>query len=309
MAQQINEIQAQILETVEGSAELPALAVLTENEQNTLGNVTSTSKVGVWRLIVYVVSCAIWAQQKLNDIFRSEIETRIAETRPFTKRWYEQTSLNYQHGHDLLDNGGYSEPTTIAEIQAVAASKIVAKAAVVQTIIAGVGALRIKVAKSPLPSSPQGGGDLGPLTTEELAGFQEYIELMGAAGVYVQATTAVADDLMMNYKVYFDPLILDNEGRRLDGTNDTPVQEAVKAFLKSVDFNGVLSLVKLTDIIQQVDGVTDPFPQLVASKYGTFGYADTNASGTVGPITEFRRPDSGYFALDEGASQFLFLPG
>lgn len=299
MAQEINEIQSQILETAESSAELPAMAILTTSEQNSLGNVDSTSKVGVWRLITYVVAVAIWAQQKLNDIFRGELEARIAETRPFTKEWYEATALNYQHGYDLLDNGGYAVPTTVAEINAVEASKVIKKAAVVQAIIAGVGALRVKIAT-------EGVAGLEAVSEEVRLGFQEYIELMGAAGVYVVATTAAADDLLLNYKVYFDPLILDNEGRRLDGTNDTPVQNAVKDYLKSVDFNGVLSLVKLTDVIQRVDGVTDPFLQAAASKYGGFSYADINATGSVGPITEFRRPDSGYFKLDEN-SIFQFV--
>jgi hypothetical protein len=301
MAQAINDIQSEILQTAAASAELPAIDVLTDDEKNTLGNVDSTSKVGVFRLLVYVMAVAMWVQQKLNDIFRGDIEERIAATRPFTQRWYVSTSLAYQHGYNLDDEGNYPVPTSVAEQQAADAAKIVSKAAVVQTIIAGVGALRIKVAKLQ-------GELLAPLSGAELAGFQEYIELMGAAGIYVVATTAEADKLMLNYKIYFDPLILDNEGKRLDGTNDTPVKDAVKSYLKSVEFNGVLSLVKLTDVIQQVDGVTDPFLQAAASKYAAYNYGDSNSVGNVGAITEFRRPDSGYFHLDEGASQFTFIP-
>lgn len=301
MASTINDIQAEILESAANAAELPAIEVLTENEQQTLGNITSTSKVGIVRGIVYVVAVAIWAQQKLNDIFRSEVEERIAQSRPFTERWYVDTSLKYQHGDGLLIDGTYLIPQTIQEQQAAEAAKIIGKAAVVQTIINGVGALRVKVAKLQ-------GESLAPLSGIELAGFQEYIELMGAAGIYVVATTSEADKLMLNYKVYFDPLILDNSGARLDGTNDTPMQNAIKAYLKSVEFNGVLSLIKLTDVIQSVDGVSDPFLQVAASKFGAYNYNDTNATGTVGNISEFRRPDSGYFELDEPASQFTFLP-
>lgn len=288
--------------TAAAAPELPAIEVLTENEQNTLGNVSSTSKVGVFRLIAYVVAVALWTQQKLNDIFRRELEGRIAESRPFTKAWYEMTARNYQHGnYPILPNGGYAAPATAAEIQAVEASKVIDKAAVVQTIISGAGALRIKIATDDGPG-------LKAVPEEVRAGFEHYMELMGAAGVFLIATTAAADDLLLNYKIYFDPLVLDSEGRRLDGTNDTPVETAVRAYLKSVDFNGVLSLVKLTDVIQKVDGVTDPFLLAAASKYGGFSYADTNATGSVGPITEFRRPESGYFDLDEGASDFRFVP-
>src|SRR5690606_17049103 len=115
----INEIQTQILNTAAGADDLPATAVLTENEQATLANLTSTSKVSVFRLIVYVVATVAWSLYKLWDILSMDIEQRIAVSRPFTRGWYTQTALDYQHGQELPETGIYDNTgLTIAEIAA-----------------------------------------------------------------------------------------------------------------------------------------------------------------------------------------------
>ncbi len=295
----INEIQDEILAAVEASDELSTLDVLTDNEQSSLSNLSSTSKVAQWRLFVWVVAFSFWIQEKLLGVLRSDIELRIAETRPFTRRWYTSTSLLYQHGYTLPENGVYSTPNTAAEIEAVNESKVIKKASVVQAIIAGVGSLRIKVATLE-------NGELVPVTTDQLNGFQEYIELMGAAGVYVIATSTVADDLKILVDVHFNALILDNEGKRLDGSNDTPVQTAVTDYLKSVEFDGELSLGKLSNVIEGVDGVGDVYITSAASKFASFTYESVGVSN-AGAITKYRQPDSGYFKLDAEASVFNFI--
>lgn len=301
MTPTINEIQAQILETAAGADDLPATAVLTENEQATLNNLTSTSKVSVFRLIVYVVATVAWSLHKLWDVLSADIDERIAVSRPFSRGWYTQTALNYQHGQQLPESGVYDNTgLTIAEIEA---KKIVAKAAVVEGTINGHGILHIKVAKDD-------NGSLAPLSQGELTGFTEYINLMGAAGISLATSSAEADKLKLVYKLYYDPTILNNLGQRLDGTDDTPVLNAIKTYLKeknSRDFNGELSLDQLNDVVENVPGITDVFIQEASSSYSAFGYNDTNPQGNVGPFTEFRQPQSGYFKLDEVNSQFNYI--
>lgn len=300
MSRSINEIQDVMLGAVEQADELSTLQVLTDAEKTQLQeSLTSNSKVSIWRLFLWVNAFGQWVSEQLWDVLRNDIETRIAETRPFTKRWYIATALNYQHGYDLPETGIYPTPETSAEIQAVNASKIIKKASVIPTVLNGVGSLRVKVAKD-------NGGELEALTAPELAGFQQYIELMGAAGVYVVATSGNGDDLKLHYKIYYDALILDNEGKRLDGTNDTPVQDAVKAFLSSSQFDGLLDLNQLTDALQLVDGVASPHKVSAASKYAAFTY-ETTGIDAAGAIVDFRQPDAGYFKLDEVESTFEFV--
>lgn len=300
MSRTINDIEDVMLNAVGTADELETLEVLTDAEQTSLADtLTSTSRVAVWRLLLWVVAYGQWVLEQSWDAFKVIIENLIANSRPFTKKWYTSTSLDYQHGYDLPDSFNYPKPITAAEIQAVNASKIVKKASVVQTVLNGVGSLRVKVAKL-------NNGVLEALSVSELAGFQQYIELMGAAGVFVVATSGVGDDLKLHYKMYYNPLILDNEGKRLDGTNDTPVQDAVKSFLASSNFDGLLDLNKLTDALQAVDGIESPHKIFAASKYAGFDY-DSNVTSIAGVIVDFRRPDAGYFVLDEGESVFEFV--
>lgn len=297
----INEIQTQILTVASEADALPATAVLTENEQATLNNLTSTSKVSIFRLIVYIVAVVAWSLHKLWAILSADIDERIAVSRPFSRGWYTQTALNYQHGQELPETGIYDNTgLTIAEIEA---KKIVAKAAVVEGTINGHGILRIKVAKD-------NAGVLAPLSSPELIGFSEYINLMGAAGISIACSSGDADKLKLSYKLYYDPTILNNLGARLDGTDDTPVISALKAYLKdknSRDFNGELSLDQLNDVLENVPGITDVFLQSASSSYAGYSYEDTNSQGNIGPFTEFRQPQSGYFKLDEVTSTFQYI--
>jgi len=297
----INDIQQEILDAATASADLPVTEVLTEDEQATIPNLTSTSKVSVFRLIIYVIAVIVWSIYKLWETLSTDLDERLAVSRPFTKGWYAVTALNYQHGHTLPETGIYDNTgLTIAQIND---AKIIDKAAIIETIINGHGILRIKVAKQ------NDQGDLEKLLTAEVAGFQEYMNNMGAAGVSVEASSKDPDNLKVDFKVYFDATILNDLGQRLDGSNDTPVQTAIEDYLKvknSDDFNGELSTTKLTDVVQGVDGVTDVFLQDAWSSFNNSDYIHN--SSTSGIIDEFRQPDSGYFKLDIANSIFTFIP-
>jgi len=304
MAQTVNEIQDELMANASEADNLPAIEVLTENEQANLGYITSTSKVGVFRKLIFVFAKASFSLQQLWETFKAEILAIIASSRPFTEGWYQKTSLAYQHGYDLNIQNEYESPSTPQELEAANNSKLVKKAAVTKTILSNVGALRIKIAGIV-------NGELVPVNQDVINGFQEYIERKGAAGDFILATSGEGDDLKLVWKIYFNPLVLDNQGKRLDGSNDTPVQSAVKAYLKtnnSKDFNGKLSLAKLTDQVQNVEGVEDPHLTLAASKYGAYNYNEANNIGSVGLIENYRQPDSGYFKLDDMASVFEFIP-
>lgn len=298
----INEIQAQILSNADAADDLPVTEILTPDEQDTLGSITNTSRVSPYRAFIYVVAVVIWTAYKLVSVLSLDIDERIAISRPFTKGWYEKTALAYQHGQELLEAGIYDNTgLTIAQINE---RKIISKAAIIEGFQNGRGILRIKTAKLV-------NDELQPLEADELNGFAGYMELMGAAGVPVVPSSGSADDLKVHYKIYFDPTILNNLGQRIDGSNDTPVQNAIENYLKtknSRDFNGELSMDQFNDVIEAVPGVIDVFKQNAWSKYSDFLYTDTNTQGNVGPISEYRQPDSGYFKLDLDTSIFEFLP-
>lgn len=300
----INDIQTEILTVASQADALPATAVLTENEQSTLNNLTSISKVSVFRLMVYIVATVTWTIYKLFGIHKNDVDSRIERAMPFQKLQIIDYALNYQHGQALAANNEYDNTgLTVAEILA---KKIVAKCSVEETARDGHGILRLKVAKLEA-------GVLVRLSLPELQGLKAYMKQKGAAGITIEASSGDADTLKVNYKIYVYPNILNNAGQRLDGTEDKPVINAIKKYLQDknlVDFNGRLSITELTDVIQNVPGVVPNgvFFQSASSRYLAFDYIDTNPLNNNGPFTEYRLPVSGYFKLDELESIFTYLP-
>lgn len=300
----INEIQTQMLTVASQADALPATAILTENEQATLNNLTSTSKVSVFRLIIYVVAVICWSLRKLFGIHIIDVDGRIERKMPFQQLQIIEYALNYQHGQQLAQWNEYDNTgLTIAEINE---RKIVSKCSVEEASRDGHGILRLKVAKNV-------DNDLAKLSSPELAGFKAYMKQKGASGITIDASSEDADNLKVNYKIYFHPNVLNNLGERLDGTDDQSVINAIKAYLKDknlIDFNGKLSITELTDIIQAVPGIVPNgvFFQSAASYYSNFTYEASNPQGNVGPFTEYRLPVSGYFKLDEINSVFTYLP-
>jgi hypothetical protein len=45
--------------------------------------------------------------------------------------------------------------------------------------------------------------------------------------------------------IYYNALVLDGTGARLDGTEATPVQDAGTAFLNALPFNGLMTIDQL----------------------------------------------------------------
>ena len=135
-ARTINEIQTEILYNKDSASELDALSILTAPEQ---ANVDSGSKVSEWRLWVWVTAVAIWTLEKLFDIFKIEVEERIAATRVHTRRWYREKALAYQYDDTLNESDVYDviDPD----------KQIVKYASVRKVILSGMAPYGLKFAK------------------------------------------------------------------------------------------------------------------------------------------------------------------
>jgi hypothetical protein len=145
-------------------------------------------------------------------------------------------------------------------------------------------AVRLKVAKTVA-------GAMVPLTGGELGALRTYMGRVKDAGVRLNCTSGVADNLHLLVVVYYDPLVLDGTGARLDGTAATPVKDAVNAFLKNLPFNGVFGLNKLLEYVEAtVEGVKIFEVVAAEANYASTPYV---------PITTTYVPDAGYMALDD----------
>ena len=221
----------------------------------------------------------------LFDLLKADVTSYISSMKPHSLRWYAEVVKRYQHGFALIsgtddyDNAGKTE-------EEISASKIVKYSAVVeQENDFGRIALRIKLAT-------ESGSDLAPLSTDQLAGVREYMKQIKDAGVPLQIDSLPPDSLKMAWTVYYNPLILNAQGDRLDGSATQPVREAIKNYIKALPFNGTFALAYVTDAVQAVSGVVIPKIDLAQFKYGNLEYAN---------IDTWIVPDAGYlrFINDE----------
>lgn len=292
MSRSINEIQQTILDAKASSIELSALEVLTTSEQ-TVSGANSTSKVAVWRLWVWIVAFAQFVMEKYWETFKAEMESRIASSRIHTPKWYRQKALDFMLGKDLVPDKDYYD-TTGMSVQEIANAKIVSNAATVRVLQNGYGTLRIKVVGTLNNQYAQIDGN-------SLASLNSYFNNnIADAGTLVTVTSGPPDLLKLELDIYYNPLILGPDGKRLDQPGlPEPTITQIENYLKSIDFeNGKLVITHLVDKLQQVPGIVLPVVRSAYSKYGNYDYNSTNVDN-VGLINEIRLADSGYMKLDE----------
>lgn len=286
MRRTLEQIQSSILERKSQIESLGALEVLTQDEKQTLANLNSNSKAAIWRLWVFIYAFAIWLHEGIFETHKKEIEELIALNKVHTAKWYRGRALLFQFGYDLGESDVYNNAGVDESL--VIASKIVKQASVEEIA----GRLKIKVAKN-IPSVNEllnNEFDLAPLSETEKAAFGQYMGLIKDAGTLLEIISRPPDVLTLVVDVYFDPLVLDGNGARLDGSDDYPVKRAISEFLYNLEFNGELILTKLTDYLQKVEGVEMPVIKSASTRYADNPFAVMNETYIA---------DSGYMALSE----------
>jgi hypothetical protein len=249
---------------------------------------TSTSRTAIWKLLTYVVAACQWTVESLFDLHKQEVQQLIDNLKPHSLRWYANMARNFQYGHDLAPDADFYDNTGLTDEQ-INASKIIAYSAVVEQEKN----LRIKVAKIE-------NNDLAPLTIEEKAAFTAYMNRIKDAGVKLVIDSLPPDSLKLKLRIFYNPLVLDSNGARLDGTSSTPVQDAIHAYLKNLPFNGWLVLAYLTDALQQVDGVVVPVIDEAQATYGNLPYQAIDVK---------YNPDAGYLRIMQPDDlQITFIP-
>ena len=273
MARTIAEIQQSMITAIRADSNLSAL--------------NSTSRTAIWRLFTYIFAVCAWTVETLFDSLKNEINDIIARMKPHTARWYAEKSLAFQFCFNLLpDSDKFNNSNyTLDQIEA---SKIVKYVAVVEQEKN----LRIKVAGE--------GTDLQPLTDEQLFAFKEYMKRVKDAGVRLQIDSLPPDKLRSRLRIYYDPLILNANGQRLDGTESEPVQKAYRNYLKNLPFNGTFAIAYLVDALQKVEGVVIPHVVDCFATYGTLPFTSVSVTYI---------PDSGYLRFEnKNDLQLEFIP-
>lgn len=274
MAQTIAQIYDQMVTEKQTMTELTSLQPGIDSSQTLLSDLTTNSKVAVWRLLFFVVAVAHWTQQKLFDAHRAWIEQRASEIVVGSLPWIQRVALQFQYGDALVfinNRYQYATVNTAAQIVKLAVASEVG------------GEVILKVAK--LDSS----GDPIPLLPAELSAFGIYMNRMKFAGTIINTVSRDADLLKLSYIIYYDPLVLSSTGELISSPGTYPAEEAVHNYCKGLPFDGIYSITEQTDQIQQAVGVVDPVFQSAEAQFG------------ANPYTAFAikyNPNAGYLKVD-----------
>ena len=284
MARTINEIYDEIITEKETQSVLNGLTPAPDDAQTLLADLTTTSKVAIWRLWYYTLAVAINIHENAWDLFKAEVEDRALEIITGTTRWYRDQSLLFQNGdaltYDAASGKYIYDPITPA-------NQIIKRCAVIDT-----GAqVRIKIAKL------DGSGKPIPLTAGEVTAYEGYLGQIKFAGTSTTVTSADADDLKLDLFIQYDPQVLDSNGADLNDPAVFPVDDAITAYIENIPFNGILNLTALNDSIQAAEGVLDSVINSAEAKFGLLPYSAINTNYV---------PDAGHLELDQVNSTITY---
>ena len=248
------------------------------------------SATSIERILFYDAAAMMYFNYQAFDQHVIDIDTKLKEEKAHSPNWYAMKALLFQYGCDLAGDTDQYDNSGLTDEQ-ISASRLVKFSTAVNSKSKSI--LYIKVAT-------EVNGTKQPLSDTVLTAFKAYISQIQDAGVFIDFINEPADQMRIEMDIYYNPLILDKEGKRLDGTNDTPVQDAIQNYVHNLLFNGLYTNVKLVDAVQAVEGVELPELKKALSRYGVY--------------TEFREIDAkevahaGYYTILPENLILRFIP-
>ena len=239
MAREIQDIKADLKAAFVDNVTLQELYGLDE----TKGFDEQFSKVSIEARLIDVWAAAVWVLETLWNAFKSETEAVIDAAYVTSLSWYYAKALEFQKG-DALE---YNEKAYRFEYAVKDETKQVVKNVAVRQVT-DEGVTKLKMYFS----------DAGKqaLTGDVRTAFEAYMRQVGAAGTHYLFVSEAPDELRVHLHVYYDALVLDSTGTRLNG-GGKPVEEAIEGYLNGLEYGGVMYASKLIDVIQQAEGGKD----------------------------------------------------
>lgn len=221
MARTIDQIQQEIIAQKEATPELSGL---------------SGSRRAMWRLWTRVIATIMATAEQLADVFKSDIEKQLAKGAPSTPLWIQDQVFKFQYDAInpqvlVMDNFAPSYATVDETLRIVTRCSVKADFSNV---------VNVKVAKSDIPE---------PLDNSEKSALQDYVTMIGTAGINYLVSSSESDKLYVEADIYY-------RGQYSAIISDT-VKTAISSFLSSIPFDGTLLLSDLEIAIKSVAGVKD----------------------------------------------------
>ncbi len=259
--------------------EIYSIMLAVKNTETSLNIFNSISNTAIWRLMLWICAGGIHYLEILLDVFKSEVDAKVAAAQVANTAWYRLKILDFQFGDSLVFANNVYSYATIDDNK-----KIIKRCAVNEAIDLTVGGvLTVKVAKL-------SGTNLVELTTPEKDALASYIKKIRIAGTHFQILSNNGDILKISYSIYFDPII------PLTTVKEN-VEIAINNYISNLPFNGELLISKLTDEIQKIKGVVDVVFVEAASK---FSFNDAYQT-----FTRTKIAGGGYFKISTATGETL----
>lgn len=227
-------------------------------------NPTLWSKTNVIRLLCYVVAIAQNLFEQLMDLQISKMEVIQQNSAAASASWLQDKVFKFQYS---ATNPQYLTVISGALQYAIVnpAYRIVTACAISSTVT---NTVNIKVAT---------GTPLGVLGGSELLALQNYISMLGVAGVTYVTTTDVGDKLYIKADIYYQGVY--------SSVIQTNVETAINDYLNTLSierFGGDIIMADLQALVRGVEGVNDVYFDRVAVRYDSqalFGGIDLVLNG------------------------------
>jgi hypothetical protein len=216
----------------------------THTELATLNSTSTTSIFTLWK---FITSSIINYFEQLWDLYKIEIETVIKNAPVGSNFWVQKRIFDFQYSATVpqvlqVDANTLAVNYPIVDPTLLLITRCSVKTTPVKTVT-------IKVAKSEPPVA---------LSAPELASLVGYVSDISFAGVNYSVTSLASDKLYLKADIYYNG--------QYASTISANVISAIKTYLSNLPFDGAVNLLKLTDAIQAVVGVTDIVLQDVAMR-------------------------------------------
>lgn len=225
-----------------------------------LNVLTNPSNVSTWYNLISLVATEVNILENEFEDVESDLETRSTEIPTGTPLWYQAESLEFQYGDTLIIQNG---------IPVYAVDDDTKKIVKVSSVTEQSGTLIIKVAAEDVS------GNAIPLTAPEKAAFQQYWIKKRFAGTTITVISQDGDEMRVYARIEVDGQKITATGESQSTPGTYPVEDAIRDYIKELNFNGRYTVADMVNAIQVVDGVGNVVTtQVLAKQTGASTYVD-----------------------------------
>lgn len=210
-----------------------------------LDELSSSSKVSIWRLWLFLVAVGHYTLEVMMDAFIAEAED-ISKRNAFgTKPWYGDKLLAFQYGYTpVFDSSKYTYEYADTTSSGAIASRIINKVSVkvVKNMVNNT--ILMKVATETAPNT------FAPISAPQLVAVDSYIDRIKPPGEKTQIQSFAGDLFRGNFKAWYD-------GTLIAADFQTAFEDTLKLFLKNIPFDGVLHIDDLIVALKKIPGLVN----------------------------------------------------